>query len=201
MIDRHINWIPWSAIGCGAILFFIAVFFTVNHIADTRYYKERTFAAQKIQATIAAALDPLALSAQGILIYDATNQMPLYQKRAQDIFPVASVTKLATAITALENSPGVTPVVVRANLVTPLDPGAFIPAGTTFTLNDLVAFMLATSSNDAAAAIADFSVATIKQKTNQKTYFQVVATKTMERKNISSLISQTIWRNHPPPSA
>ncbi len=185
MIDRHINWIPYTAIACGSILFFIAIFFTVKAVTRHAQIKERTEAARITRTVVASAINPLELSAQGIIIYDATTNISLYQKRQNDVFPVASVTKLATAITALELIDGVTPVVVQNPLTMPLDPTTVLPAGKTFSLNDMVAFMLATSSNDGAKQIADFTAATIRRKTDQKAYFQVLATKTMEDHGIT----------------
>lgn len=71
-------------------------------------------------------------------------------------WPIASITKLMTAVVALEKIGTDTGVIVsQAAVETEGDAGGFT-AGEEFTVYDLVAAMMTVSSNDAAAAVADY---------------------------------------------
>ncbi len=96
--------------------------------------------------------DTLTLEAQAVYVLDARNREPLFAKNSDTPLPLASLTKLLTALVALTTLPEDTLVTIDASsLLTEGDSG--LVAGETFALNDLVAFMLVVSSNDAATAL------------------------------------------------
>jgi D-alanyl-D-alanine carboxypeptidase (penicillin-binding protein 5/6) len=99
------------------------------------------------------AFEDLTLAARSALVWDAKEESVLFARDATTPLPLASVGKLMTAYTALSVLPPEAPV--------PILPGALATEGDSGLLafeewaaEDLAAFMLITSSNDAAQALA-----------------------------------------------
>jgi D-alanyl-D-alanine carboxypeptidase len=85
---------------------------------------------------------------------DGSEAIGAYQ--ADYRWPIASITKLMTAVVALERIGAETGVIIsQAAVDTEGDSGSFT-AGEEFTVKDLIAAMMTVSSNDAAAAVADY---------------------------------------------
>lgn len=122
----------------------------------------------------------LETSAISLVVFDDASQAVLYSKNSGAVLPIASITKLLTALVFLDTSPDWDSTVViskddlRQGGITRLIPGEEI------TLKDLFNIMLVSSSNEAAVALArnsgieDFAAA-MNQKANQlgmwKSYF------------------------------
>jgi len=95
----------------------------------------------------------LTLEAKSIYVYDVNTKKVLFSKNADTILPLASLTKLVTAVTALELIPEYTTITVgKEDLKGEGDTGLY--AGEKWRLSDLIRFMLLSSSNDGASAIA-----------------------------------------------
>ncbi len=113
-----------------------------------------------------------ALTAAGVLIVDAATMTPLYRKQADEERPIASITKLVTALTILDHRrPNE---VVTIPKLPPYDPAAerlgLVP-GQKFTVEELIQASLIPSANDAADALAIIdagSVPAFTQKMNAK---------------------------------
>ncbi len=101
-------------------------------------------------------LDGVSLSSPYCFVYDATDNVILYEKNAYDKCYPASVTKLLTAAVAMEYAPLETVFKVGAeiNMVGHNSSMAYITEGQSFTLNDLLYALLLPSGNDAAYTIA-----------------------------------------------
>ncbi|OGZ46886.1 MAG: hypothetical protein A3J54_00300 [Candidatus Ryanbacteria bacterium RIFCSPHIGHO2_02_FULL_45_13b] len=100
-------------------------------------------------------LEPPRITAEAAVIYDPLQNEFLYQKNAQKPLGIASISKIMTAIVALERVGENDIVEIHASAIkTEGDEGA-LSDGEHFTLQNLIALMLATSSNDAAVAIAE----------------------------------------------
>ena len=96
----------------------------------------------------------LALEAKAAMVYDAKTHTVLFEKDANRPLPLASVTKVMTAPTALSLVPATTLVTVSAAAIKQEgDSGFFV--GEEWVLRDLLRFMLLESSNDAAYAVAE----------------------------------------------
>jgi D-alanyl-D-alanine carboxypeptidase len=79
----------------------------------------------------------------------------LYENNADEVLPIASITKLMTALVATGRLEYTEPVTVSAEAIaTDGDLGELI-TGDTFSLHDILMAMLLPSSNDAATAIAE----------------------------------------------
>jgi len=86
-------------------------------------------------------------------IYDIYSGSVLYNKNAEMQFPLASVTKLMTALVAYEFLPPSTIIEIESKHLQPEgDVGLIV--GEKWRLRDLTAFMLMSSSNDAAHALS-----------------------------------------------
>ncbi len=97
--------------------------------------------------------DPGQLAARGVYVLDITHNTVLFEKNSSEIMPLASVTKLMTALVTLEymNDDEVI-TVTRDALNEEGDSTLF--ASEQWRAKDLVDFMLITSSNDAAVALS-----------------------------------------------
>ena len=89
------------------------------------------------------------IEAQAAYILDIRNDRVLYQKNARVDMPLASITKIMTAIVARE-------AFSKETVVTIHRPVGQLSAGEQWPLNELLEYILVTSSNEASAAIADF---------------------------------------------
>jgi D-alanyl-D-alanine carboxypeptidase (penicillin-binding protein 5/6) len=94
------------------------------------------------------------ISAKSALIYDTTSKKVLYSKNPQEKLPMASLTKIMTAIIALENQRRDNAyVVTQGDLVGEDSMG--LSAGETLTLSDLLYGLILNSGNDAAEVLAE----------------------------------------------
>lgn len=93
-----------------------------------------------------------ALIAQAAILYDPVNKEVLYAKNEEQQLPLASLTKLATALATLTQGEDRLVTIRPQDIAEEGDSG--LAAGETWRLADLVAFSLTTSSNDGIAAAA-----------------------------------------------
>ena len=99
--------------------------------------------------------DGLGLSAFSVLVLDEQEDQPLYEKNADAVHPIASITKLMTAMVTLDLA---TPVderltIEEADVDTFKHTGSRLPVGATLTRYELLHLALMSSENRAAAAL------------------------------------------------
>jgi D-alanyl-D-alanine carboxypeptidase (penicillin-binding protein 5/6) len=143
--------------GIFALSFFGLLFFA-SAIATFFYLSEAPSASATSQtATVAPAVDPfadLSLLGKAIYVEDLTNGKILYERNAQAQLPLASLTKVATAL-------AVSGVLSRDQLLTlpknlyAADGSAVLLGGQTWHERDIMNFTLVSSSNDGANYFAD----------------------------------------------
>ncbi|HVW66433.1 MAG TPA: serine hydrolase [Candidatus Peribacteraceae bacterium] len=112
------------------------------------------------------------VSASGIMIMDLQSGQVLAERNADVSRPMASLTKLMTALLIVENHS------LDEKVKVPMDidsvPGNdyhHLPAGDTFTVGDLLSAMLIISSNDSAVTLAKYdsgTIAAFAQKMNAR---------------------------------
>jgi D-alanyl-D-alanine carboxypeptidase len=108
--------------------------------------------AEATSTTHRSAFDGLSLEAKAVYVVDVRDDETLYAYNSDAPLPLASITKLLTALVAAGNLPSDTVVTVTSEaLATEGESGLL--AGEAWDLHELIAFMLVTSSNDAAAAL------------------------------------------------
>lgn len=98
-------------------------------------------------------ISDVALTAEAAYVWDVTRERALYAKNADTVLPLASITKLMTALLAYELVPDETPVSVRYEDILQEGQSGLAP-GEQFTARDLADLALIASSNDAAHSLA-----------------------------------------------
>lgn len=94
------------------------------------------------------------LSASGIVILDAESGQRLYGRQETVRRPMASITKLMTALIIVENHEMDEIVRVPSGVAEVKGNTAYLQAGETFTVGDLLSALLIASANDAAYTLA-----------------------------------------------
>ncbi len=105
-----------------------------------------------VESKIVFDLDVSLLEAKSILVIDMKNDEVLFSKSNTVPYPLASLSKIVSSLVALEKIPQEPIIITRESIVQLGDKG--LRVGEKWDINELVQFMLITSSNDAAYAIA-----------------------------------------------
>lgn len=100
--------------------------------------------------------DPPAINASAALAKDFLNQFTYFEINTGARWPLASLTKLMTAVVAAEKVGLEKLVLVSSSSVATEGVAGNFSAGEIFTAGDLLRSLMAVSSNDAAAAIAEY---------------------------------------------
>ena len=106
---------------------------------------------------------PPELTAKSFLIYDTKNGKIIFSKDPNRALPVASLTKLLTAVIGLEYLDGQDTVTITGESYNVDGEGALFRLQEQFYFKDMLGAMLIKSSNDAAVAVAK----AVEQKTGQ----------------------------------
>jgi len=97
------------------------------------------------------------LSAQAAIVHSLDDDMPLYHKHLKEPRPLASLTKLLTAV-AVEEDIGVGKhIPITQEAVATEGVAGDLVSGESYLAKDLLSVMLLTSSNDAAAAFEEYA--------------------------------------------
>lgn len=96
------------------------------------------------------------LTAQAVVVFDVQNKQVLFEKDADTERPLASLTKLMTALVASDSYSSDDEVTITRQHLEALGNNGLV-ANQTWKLGDLVSYMLMESSNDAARAVASAS--------------------------------------------
>ncbi|MCI8387211.1 MAG: D-alanyl-D-alanine carboxypeptidase [Clostridiales bacterium] len=108
-------------------------------------------------ATVTSLAIPAAavsVSAESAIVLEATTGCVVYEKDADTRRPMASTTKIMTALVALESGDTTRTVSVAGDAVGVEGSSVYLETGDTLSLDDLVWALMLESANDAAAAIA-----------------------------------------------
>lgn len=97
----------------------------------------------------------ISVSAKSAVVMEASTGRVLYQKNAHEKMPMASTTKIMTALVAIENGNLSDMVTVSANASGVEGSSIWLSPGETMTLSDLLFGLMLASGNDAAIAIAE----------------------------------------------
>jgi D-alanyl-D-alanine carboxypeptidase len=109
--------------------------------------------------------DTVSLVARSAIVYDIQENQILFSKNINDVLPLASITKVLSAITAVELLPPDSVIAVRAEFLNEEgDSGLY--RDEEWSLQELIDFSLLTSSNDGMAAIASAAGALRKETRN-----------------------------------
>lgn len=116
--------------------------------------QQNTAATQHVLAPNAFA--NVGIVAQSAIVYDVPSQKVLFEKNAQAILPLASITKVASALAIQDAlSANATVAIPLQALFTEGESG--LMAGEEWRTNDLLAYSLVTSSNDGIEALSEIA--------------------------------------------
>jgi len=105
-------------------------------------------------ATFASASESFGINSRAAALYEPTTKTFLYSKNSNVRLPMASTTKIMTALVAIERENLNKSVAVDPRAVGIEGSSAYLRAGETFTLRELLYALMLQSANDAAEAIA-----------------------------------------------
>lgn len=109
------------------------------------------------------------IQAKNFLVQTIAGASVLYEKNSQNRWPIASISKLMTAVVALENINQSSVITITPEISNETNGNSTLSTGSSYSANDLLKALLTISSNDAAFALADsFGRDAFVQKMNQK---------------------------------
>src|SRR3989338_8147318 len=91
-------------------------------------------------------IDNISLRADAVYVWDVIGQRALYEENPDKVLPLASITKLMTALVAYELVPDDTPVTI-SRAAAAQQSGGSLMAGETFAVKELADFALISSYN------------------------------------------------------
>lgn len=97
----------------------------------------------------------ISIDAKSFLIFDSEKKKVLAQKNTDEKLPIASLAKIMTAITALDNSNPADKIKISKKAVETEGVAGGLIVGEELTIKDLIFIMLIESSNDAAFALSE----------------------------------------------
>ena len=98
--------------------------------------------------------ESVSVSAYAAVLYEPVSGTVLFEKNSREVLPVASTTKIMTALVALENGDCDKKISVSPKACGIEGSCIYLTAGEKLTLEDLLYALMLESANDAAAAIA-----------------------------------------------
>lgn len=99
-------------------------------------------------------IESVSLNSKAAFVWDLKTKEALFEKNADEALPLASITKLMTALVAYELVPNDTPVTISASAAAEQSGGTLLP-GEVFKVKELADFALVTSYNSAAYMLSD----------------------------------------------
>lgn len=106
-------------------------------------------------AVIVSSTTEMQLSAKSAALYEPKSGSFIYEKNANARMPMASTTKIMTALVALENSPKDLSVTISKNAAGVEGSSLYLKVGEVVSMRDLIYGLMLRSANDAAVAIAE----------------------------------------------
>lgn len=132
----------------GAIVsmsFVIVIQKSVEAIAETKVVQEKIVSTKMFEN--------LKLVAKAVYVYDVNANKVIYEKNSSSQLPLASLTKLMTAVTAMELLPKDSQITIKKEFLAEEGDTGLL-ANESWKLKDLLDFSLVSSSNDGARSIA-----------------------------------------------
>jgi len=99
---------------------------------------------------------PKEIVADAVLFGDLTNGQIISGKNTQTRLPIASISKIMTAYVVLHELPTTSEIPISLSAIRTEGPAGNLTVGEVFSLKDLITIMMVESSNDAAAALAEY---------------------------------------------
>jgi D-alanyl-D-alanine endopeptidase (penicillin-binding protein 7) len=134
----------------------LAALVAVCALAGNAVAAQSASTVQRSNSAVAAKVKELRLKSTNVLVVDQINKRVLYAKKDDQVVPIASITKLMTALIVLESRLSLEERIVigREDYDRVKRQPSRLGAGTTMSRGDLLKIMLMASENRAAAALA-----------------------------------------------
>jgi len=185
----HKRFLLLSVVSGVLLLILIALGLTVFSQKEKKSAVEKTDESQ--QVSLNNPFDSVSISAKAAYIFDAQTGEVLYSKNNKAQLPLASITKLMTAVMAAEKLPLESTVSIKhPALAAEGDSGLVL--GEKWNVKDLISFTLLVSSNDGASALAH-AAGTVG--TNPDTDIEKTFTDSMNEKAREIGLAQTYFLN------
>ncbi len=152
--------IPQLSVALGLLI----LVFSVTYVGASRSLKEQTPTPDPIYVTeepsvrteraaaVSQTFDGIELEAKSAVVWDVKNQRVLFNKNADDVRPLASITKLMTALVAYELLDPEEKVRITLDALKEQGDSGLVD-GEEFTVENLADLVLIESSNDGASAL------------------------------------------------
>jgi D-alanyl-D-alanine endopeptidase (penicillin-binding protein 7) len=133
-----------------------AALFAVCALAGNAASAQSASTVERSNAAVAAKVKELKLKSTNVLVVDQINKRVLYAKKEEQVVPIASITKLMTALVVMEAGLPFDEriVIARDDYDKVKRQPSRLGAGTSIARGDLLKLMLMASENRAAAALA-----------------------------------------------
>ncbi|MFN3188666.1 MAG: D-alanyl-D-alanine carboxypeptidase family protein [Candidatus Paceibacteria bacterium] len=118
-------------------------------------------------------LEAIEIEAKAGFVYDAINNRVLYQKEADQVLPIASITKLMTSLVAHELLSEDTAVTVPLT-ATLLESASGLQTGERLTARSLINYAMLSSSNDAAHSLAAAAASAISAGSSEAVFVEAM---------------------------
>ncbi len=166
---ESLRWMKSNALAIGILLALLGVIFFISFITPGRYIDEVASEENTEEISILSPsgfFENLDLEAKAYVVFDVKNQKVLYAKNADAQLPLASLSKMMTAVVVRENLEGEDVIIIKnKDLLTEGDSGLL--EGESWYTKDLTDFTLVVSSNDGASALAS-AVESLRNKDSNK---------------------------------
>ena len=134
----------------GVLILVVATLHQV--IRDQQMMRSRIAVAPTVAERLASRLASSTIEGKAFIVYDIRDQQVLSGNNIEQQLPLASLTKVMTAIVAKENLPDFTVITVPDEI--PKVDKRVIQPGQQWTLKELLTYTLVTSSNEGARSVA-----------------------------------------------
>ncbi|MFZ2522562.1 MAG: serine hydrolase [Minisyncoccia bacterium] len=124
--------------------------------------KSDPIAKERMEVSSSAFFDNLSLEAESAYVYDVNSGKVLFEKNSDKQYPLASLTKLMMAVTAVEHFPKNAKITIKKEFLSE-DGDSGLLANESWILENLLDLSLVVSSNDGARSIASVIGASLLQ--------------------------------------
>ncbi len=143
------------------VMLIIGMFFLIKDST----VKQAKLAAEEKKGVVTTAFDNLNLEAKAVYVFDVAQNIVVYKKNETAQLPLASLTKLMMALTAVDLLPKDSKITIRKEFLTAEGDSSLL-ANESWTLKNLLDYSLVVSSNDGARSVASVIGATLSDKAN-----------------------------------
>lgn len=148
-----------------SIFIFLICTFTYS-FADDYNEEDIDINELKLLETVAPVNSEVKINSRAAIVFDRNSQMVLYEKNADSIRPMASTTKIMSAIIVLQNSDLSKVVTISKKAASTGGSVIGLKTGDKITIHDLLCGLLIRSGNDAAVALAEEVAGNVEEFAN-----------------------------------